>query len=298
MDTFLLWRCCWPSPLLPKIPHCLKCCPYHRAGILFIGSWHWFGRISLQLVLEVSYECIRGDSQGRCVMGQVLAILSLLFQQQEEMTKPTLLPSSLPMQWPTCIQTLPPPWKPVIFSSASLQTKKFYLQCPAFHKSQLVLSEHPQKLNALIFLPVSHKKALRNTFSKFPLLKDAIWDWGWLLLSQHSWKWCWVVVRAQVNGRKKMNRHEMEKIPHTWVKNPIFWAQEQKHRLVTEGSTAAFYWQSQCPKPLPSCRSFRISFFAAIHTRRWITTEELRIFFFYKNMLNSQKSSTSNKFSA
>lgn len=80
---------------------------------------HWFGRINLQLVLEVSYKYIRGDNQGRPVMGQVLAILSL-FQQQEEETKTTLQPPSLPVQWPTSSQT--PSWKPVTFSSASLQT--------------------------------------------------------------------------------------------------------------------------------------------------------------------------------
>lgn len=97
--------------------------------------------------------------------------------------------------------------------------------------------------------------------------------------SQDSWKWCWLVVWAQVNGRKKIDRCEMGKFPHTWVKIPRFWAEEQKHRLVTAGSTAAFYWQSQSPKALPACTSFWISSFAAMHNQRWITIKEWSFFF-------------------
>lgn len=55
------------------------------------------------------------------------------------------------------------------FSSASLQTKKLYLWCSAFHKSQLDLSEDPQKLDAAVFLPAFSQGGFKEThFPIFP----------------------------------------------------------------------------------------------------------------------------------
>lgn len=66
------------------------------------------------------------------------------------------------------------------FSSASLQTKKLYLWCPAFHKSQLDLSEDPQNSMLPSFSLLSHKEALKkHIFQFFPAKGcNLIRDWG------------------------------------------------------------------------------------------------------------------------
>lgn len=74
-----------------------------------------------------------------------------------------LLPPSLAHQPPNPLSSME------TFSSASLQTKKLYLWCPAFHKSQLDLSEDPQKLDAAVFLPAFSQGGFKEThFPIFP----------------------------------------------------------------------------------------------------------------------------------
>lgn len=191
MDTVFLWRCCWQSPLLPKIPQCLKCCPYHRAGILFIDSWHnfhWFGSINLQLVLGFSYKYTRGDNQGRSVMGQAWPS-SACCSSSRRRQKPhcSLHPcpcNDPPASKPSLLHGNQPP-------SPLLHWRLEICICSAQHSTNPAAPfRGSPKAPWSSFSLLSHKEASRkHIFQIFPAKGcNLIRDWWWLLLSQDSWK--------------------------------------------------------------------------------------------------------------